>query len=36
MQKDYRPKGSEETIATGAYYLTEIDSMYRRFYNTKA
>lgn len=36
LQKDYQPKGSQDTIAKGTYYLTEIDSMYRRKYEVKA
>ena len=36
MQKDYKPKGSEETIIKGTYYLTEVDNMFRRKYEIKA
>ena len=36
LQKDYKPKGSEETIVKGTYYLTEIDGMFRRKYEVKA
>ncbi|KAG7009365.1 hypothetical protein G7Y79_00002g004800 [Physcia stellaris] len=36
LQKDYKPKGSEETIVPGTYYLTEIDDMFRRKYQIKA
>lgn len=36
LQKDYKPKGNEETIVPGTYYLTEIDDMFRRKYEIKA
>ena len=36
LQKDYKPKGSEETIVKGTYYLAEVDSMFRRKYEIKA
>ena len=36
LQKEYKPKGSDETIVRGTYYLTEIDSMFRRKYEIKA
>ena len=36
LQKDYKPKGSEETITKGTYYLTEVDDMFRRKYGIKA
>jgi hydroxymethylglutaryl-CoA synthase len=35
LQKDYTPKGSAETITSGTYYLTGIDSMFRRTYEIK-
>ena len=36
LQKSYKPKGSEETIVSGTYYLAEIDDMFRRKYEIKA
>ena len=36
LQKDFKPVGNADTIATGTYYLTEIDSMFRRKYEIKA
>ena len=35
LQKNYTPKGSEETIVKGTYYLTEVDDMFRRKYQIK-
>lgn len=35
LQKDYKPVGTTEYIRSGAYYLTNIDSMYRREYAVK-
>ena len=35
LQKDYTPKGSAETILPGTYYLTGVDSMFRRSYEIK-
>jgi hydroxymethylglutaryl-CoA synthase len=35
LQKDYKPKGSSETLFPGTYYLTEVDSMFRRKYEVK-
>jgi hydroxymethylglutaryl-CoA synthase len=35
LQKDYTPKGSAETITPGTYYLTGVDSMFRRTYEIK-
>ncbi|KAG0649562.1 3-hydroxy-3-methylglutaryl coenzyme A synthase [Hyphodiscus hymeniophilus] len=36
LQKSYTPEGSADTIASGAYYLEEIDDMFRRKYSIKA
>lgn len=35
LQKSFKPSGSIETLASGTYYLTEIDDKYRRQYNKK-
>ena len=35
LQKGYTPKGSAETIANGAYYLTEVNDMFQRKYEVK-
>ncbi|ORX98748.1 hydroxymethylglutaryl-CoA synthase [Clohesyomyces aquaticus] len=35
LQKDYTPQGSTEHIFPGTYYLTNIDSMFRRKYEIK-
>ncbi|KAF2712357.1 hydroxymethylglutaryl-CoA synthase [Pleomassaria siparia CBS 279.74] len=35
LQKDYTPLGSAETLIAGAYYLTGVDSMFRRTYAIK-
>jgi len=35
LQKDFTPKGSVDTIVPGTYYLTGIDSMFRRSYEVK-
>ncbi|KAK4542157.1 hypothetical protein LTR36_007004 [Oleoguttula mirabilis] len=35
LQKDYKPKGSPETIVPGTYYLTNVDDMFRRAYEIK-
>jgi hydroxymethylglutaryl-CoA synthase len=36
LQKSYTPTGSAENIASGTYYLEEIDDMFRRKYSIKA
>lgn len=36
LQKNYTPKGSAETIASHAYYLTGVDDMFRRKYAVQA
>ncbi|KAL8825555.1 MAG: hypothetical protein Q9191_004339 [Dirinaria sp. TL-2023a] len=36
LQKDFKPVGNADTIVPGTYYLTEIDSMFRRKYEIKA
>lgn len=35
LQKDYTPKGNPDTIVSGTYYLTGVDSMFRRTYAVK-
>ncbi|KAK9370222.1 hydroxymethylglutaryl-coenzyme A synthase C terminal-domain-containing protein [Lipomyces kononenkoae] len=35
LSKDYTPEGSLENLAPGTYYLTKIDSLYRREYAIK-
>lgn len=35
LKKDYKPVGTIEYIRSGSYYLTDIDSMYRRNYAVK-
>lgn len=36
LQKNFKPSGSTETLQPGTYYLTEVDDMFRRFYEIKA
>lgn len=36
LQKSYTPTGNTELIASGVYYLEEIDDMFRRKYTIKA
>lgn len=36
LQKSYKPTGSADNIASGVYYLEEIDDMFRRKYQIKA
>jgi hydroxymethylglutaryl-CoA synthase len=36
LKKDYTPEGDPCTIASGTYYLTRVDDMYRRSYEVKA
>lgn len=36
LQKNFKPSGSTETLQSGTYYLTEVDDMFRRFYEVKA
>ncbi|KAK3177709.1 3-hydroxy-3-methylglutaryl coenzyme A synthase [Lecanicillium sp. MT-2017a] len=36
LQKDYTPKGDASTIASGAYYLTKVDDMFKREYSVQA
>jgi hydroxymethylglutaryl-CoA synthase len=36
LQKDYKPQGDISTIATDAYYLENVDDMFRRTYSIKA
>ncbi|KAI8936860.1 3-hydroxy-3-methylglutaryl coenzyme A synthase, variant 2 [Plenodomus lindquistii] len=35
LKKDYSPKGNADTLFPGTYYLTGIDSMFRRTYEIK-
>ena len=36
LQKNFQPKGDVSTIASGTYYLENVDGMYKRFYSIKA
>lgn len=36
LAKNFKPSGNIETIPPGAYYLTEVDDMFRRKYEIKA
>ncbi|KAL4873478.1 hypothetical protein BDV12DRAFT_160114 [Aspergillus spectabilis] len=36
LAKEFKPSGNTETLFSGTYYLTEIDSMFRRKYEVKA
>ena len=36
LQKDYKPKGDISTIASGTYYLENVDDMFKRTYSVKA
>lgn len=36
LSKNFKPTGNTDTIASGAYYLTEVDDMFRRKYEVKA
>ncbi|RYO94193.1 hypothetical protein DL766_002722 [Monosporascus sp. MC13-8B] len=36
LQKNFRPKGDVSTIASGTYYLENVDDMYKRSYSIKA
>ena len=35
LKKDYIPTGNADTLFPGTYYLTGIDSMFRRTYEIK-
>lgn len=35
LKKEYTPEGSTEHMFPGTYYLTNIDGMFRRFYEIK-
>ncbi|KAF2644719.1 hydroxymethylglutaryl-CoA synthase [Massarina eburnea CBS 473.64] len=35
LKKDYKPEGTPDTLFPGTYYLTEVDSMFRRKYEIK-
>lgn len=35
LQKNYTPAGNPENIASGVYYLTNVDDMFRRKYEIK-
>ncbi len=36
LQKDYKPEGDVSKIASGVYYLENIDDMFKRYYSIKA
>ena len=36
LQKDYKPAGDASTIVEGAYYLENVDDMFKRVYSVKA
>ena len=36
LQKGYKPEGDASTVASGAYYLTEVDEMFKRTYAVQA
>lgn len=36
LAKDFKPSGNTDSLSPGTYYLTEIDGMFRRKYETKA
>ncbi|KAI0026190.1 hydroxymethylglutaryl-CoA synthase [Xylariomycetidae sp. FL0641] len=36
LQKNYEPKGEVSTLASGTYYLTKVDDMFKREYSVKA
>ena len=36
QKKNFTPEGSIENLASGTYYLTEVDDMFRRQYEIKA
>lgn len=36
LAKNFKPSGNTETLVPGAYYLAEIDDMFRRKYEIKA
>lgn len=36
LQKNFKPSGNTEILQPGTYYLTEVDDMFRRFYEVKA
>ena len=35
LKKDFKPAGKVDTLLPGSYYLTEVDSMFRRSYSVK-
>jgi hydroxymethylglutaryl-CoA synthase len=35
LQKNYTPTGEVSTLASGAYYLTSVDDMFKREYAIK-
>jgi hydroxymethylglutaryl-CoA synthase len=35
LQKNYKPEGDVSTIASGVYYLENIDDMFKRTYSIK-
>ena len=36
QKKNFTPEGSIDNLASGTYYLTEVDDMFRRKYEIKA
>ena len=36
QKKNFTPEGSIDNLASGTYYLTEVDDMFRRKYEVKA
>ncbi|PKS12862.1 hypothetical protein jhhlp_000202 [Lomentospora prolificans] len=36
LQKDYKPQGDASTIASGTYYLENVDDMFKRTYSVQA
>lgn len=36
LQKSYKPTGDASTVASGAYYLEEVDDMFKRKYAVQA
>jgi hydroxymethylglutaryl-CoA synthase len=36
QKKNFTPEGSIDSLASGTYYLTEVDDMFRRKYEIKA
>lgn len=36
LQKSYKPSGDASTVISGAYYLEEVDDMFKRTYAVQA